>query len=251
MPAPRDHQPWAGPLLRLERQARRHGTGVVAADLSGCWRLQQVWPRGGERASAVSGWLLRALAARLEIEADDEGLRLSNAVEIGGLELRFRGRGSLQGRRPLLLFSFDDLEISLGGRRLLHRRLPPVESRRVPFFALIHRDPAGWLAARGRGGGLALWRQAAITEPPTVPPPSPSAMTGNLQAIGFLFSWVLGWGIGGSLIDAGLIEAGVYPLEGGQLGTAATFCAWTLLWGGGGVWLYRRLTGRTDSPPSP
>ena len=48
-------------------------------------------------------------------------------------------------------------------------------------------------------------------------------MTGNLQAIGFLFTWVLGWGIGGSLIDAGLINAGIYSLEGGQLGTAATF----------------------------
>ncbi len=67
-------------------------------------------------------------------------------------------------------------------------------------------------------------------------------MTGNLQAIGFLFTWVLGWGIGGSLIDAGLINAGVYSLDGGQLGTAATFTAWTLLWGGGGLWLYQRWT---------
>ena len=45
-------------------------------------------------------------------------------------------------------------------------------------------------------------------------------MTGNLQAIGFLFTGVLGWGIGGALIDAGLINAGVYSLESGQLGTA-------------------------------
>ena len=61
-------------------------------------------------------------------------------------------------------------------------------------------------------------------------------MTGNLQAIGFLFTWVLGWGIGGSLIDAGLINAGVYSLEGGQLGTAATFILWSLPWGGGGIY---------------
>ena len=72
-------------------------------------------------------------------------------------------------------------------------------------------------------------------------------MTGNLQAIGFLFSWVLGWGIGRSLIDAGLINAGVYSLETGQLGTALTFSLWTLLWGGGGVWLYRRMTGTNAS----
>ena len=67
-------------------------------------------------------------------------------------------------------------------------------------------------------------------------------MTGNLQAIGFLFSWVLGWGIGGSLIDASLINSGIYSLEGGQLGSAITFSIWSLLWGAGGVWLYRRWT---------
>jgi hypothetical protein len=67
-------------------------------------------------------------------------------------------------------------------------------------------------------------------------------MTGNLQAIGCLFTWVLGWGIGGSLIDAGLINAGVYSPEGGQPGTAVTFILWSLLWGGGGAGLYRRWT---------
>jgi hypothetical protein len=67
-------------------------------------------------------------------------------------------------------------------------------------------------------------------------------MTGNLQAIGFLLTWVLGWGIGGSLIDAGLIQAGVYSLETGQLGTLSTFVVWTGVWGGFGFWLFRRFT---------
>lgn len=76
-------------------------------------------------------------------------------------------------------------------------------------------------------------------------------MTGNLQAIGFLFSWVLGWGIGGSLIDAGLIQAGVYSLETGQLGTLTTFVLWTLLWGAAGTWLYRRFTTTTPESGEP
>ncbi len=67
-------------------------------------------------------------------------------------------------------------------------------------------------------------------------------MTGNLEAIGFLLTWVLGWAIGGSLLEAGLINAGVYAPEGGQLGSLATFIGWSLLWGGGGLWLYRRFT---------
>jgi len=134
------------------------GSGIAATDLEGCWQLQMVWPKGSRRAAGFSGWLLRGLAARLEIRADKEGaLLLSNAVNLGALELRFRGRGRLQGRRPLLLFSFAELELSLAGMVVLRRALPEPPERKQPFFALIERSPDGWLAARGRGGGLALW----------------------------------------------------------------------------------------------
>ena len=147
-------------LLQREREVRRTGTALEATALLGCWQFELVWPKGRRRASAFSGWLLRGLSARLEIAACPAGLLLSNAVNLGALELRFRGRGWLEGRRPLLVFGFDQLELSLAGRRLLQRELPPSPARRRPFFALIQRDPSGWLAARGRGGGLALWRLA-------------------------------------------------------------------------------------------
>ena len=103
-----------------------------------------------------------AVQARLEITAPvaEEELSLSNAVTLGPLELRFRGVGRLVGSRPLLQFSFQELQLSLGGRVLLRRALPEPARQRLPFFALIARDPSGWLAARGRGGGLALWRLA-------------------------------------------------------------------------------------------
>ena len=152
--------PDAAQLLELEQKARRRGTSLSAADLEGCWRLEVVWPKGSSRAAAFSGWMLRGLAARLEIGSDAEGLLLSNAVNLAAVELRFRGRGCLQGQRPLLQFSFDQLQLSLGGFTLLRRSLPQPPPKRLPFFALIHRDSSGWLAARGRGGGLALWRLA-------------------------------------------------------------------------------------------
>ena len=72
-------------------------------------------------------------------------------------------------------------------------------------------------------------------------------MTGNLQAIGFLFTWVLGWGIGGSLIEAGLLHAGTPSLSGGPIMSTISFTLWTLVWGGGGFWLFRRWTRPT--PP--
>jgi len=155
---------WPGgeQLLALEARVRRAGTGLQVGDLLGCWRLEQIWVKGSASPSPFSAGLLRSLQARLELEPGLEGgLLISNAVSLGGLELRFRGVARLLGPRPLLQFSFDRLQLSLAGRVLLQRPLPAPPPRREPFFALIARDPSGWLAARGRGGGLALWRQSA------------------------------------------------------------------------------------------
>jgi len=145
-------------LLSREQQARRQGSAISATDLIGCWQLQTLWPKGQRNADALSGWLLRCLGACLEISLDDDKrLRLRNAVNLGTLALQFSGPGDLQGRRPLLNFHFDQIRLTLGTITLLQRPLPAPAANRQPFFALIHRNPSGWLAARGRGGGLALW----------------------------------------------------------------------------------------------
>jgi hypothetical protein len=180
--------PASAELLKLEQVSRRQGTGLVAADLIGIWRLQRVWPRQGGEPSGPSSALLRGLGARLEINASgvpaadldiprpgalaDAGLGegelgegelgegelgLVNAVKLGPLELRFEGRARLAGSRPLLWFGFDQLQLRFGSQVLLQRSLPPAAAQRQPFFALIGKGP-GWLAARGRGGGLALWQ---------------------------------------------------------------------------------------------
>jgi hypothetical protein len=152
-------------LVALEQRVRHGGTGLETGDLVGCWQLDQVWPKGSPRPSSFSGLLLRGLGARLEIAAEGEGLRLRNAVNLGPLELRFQGPGRLVGARPLLEFSFERLELHLADRCLLQRTLQTPQPRRLPFFALIARSPEGWLAARGRGGGLALWRLRPLPLP--------------------------------------------------------------------------------------
>ena len=122
------------------------GTGLVAGDLDGCWQLDQVWPKGSSRPSSFSGLLLRGLAARLEIEVCGEALRLSNVVNLGALELRFRGPGRLVGSRPLLQFWFELLELRLAGRLLLQRSLPAPRPGRLAGGAGARRGP-GALAA--------------------------------------------------------------------------------------------------------
>jgi hypothetical protein len=189
MPAPIDAVPEGGPakealpsgdaLQVLEQVARREGSGLKSADLAGLWWLERVWSRGQRQPSSLAGVALRALGASLRIEAEPHagpdngpntgrdtapkphpGLKLTNAVKLGSLELRFQGPGWLEGRRPLLRFQFDRLEIRAGQRLLLQRSLPAPDHRRGAFFALIASGAEGrWLAARGRSGGLALWRR--------------------------------------------------------------------------------------------
>jgi len=176
--------PDSAELLNLERDCRRQGTALVAADLLGIWRLQRVWPRQGGEPSGPSSALLRGLGARLEINAagasladlntpwpgpasasgPGDRLGLANAVSLGPLELRFEGRARLAGPRPLLWFGFDRLQLRFGSQVLLQRSLPPAPAPRQPFFALIGKGP-GWLAARGRGGGLALWQLQTSARP--------------------------------------------------------------------------------------
>jgi len=153
-------------LLTLEAQVRQPGTILTSGDLLGSWQLQQVWPKGSSSVNALSSALLRSLGARLLIgnaepgcaESGSPAFTIGNSVRFGALELRFEGCGNLIGKRPLLQFSFSRLKLCLGPAVLLERRLPAMPTTRLPFFALIARDPSGWLAARGRGGGLALWR---------------------------------------------------------------------------------------------
>ncbi|WP_415398646.1 hypothetical protein [Synechococcus sp. W4D4] len=148
----------AAALLDEEGRVRAQGTGLQAADLLGCWQLEQVWPKGKRQAAQFSGVLLRGLAAQLEIREQGGDLQLRNSVRLGGVELFFEGPGTLTGRRPLLEFQFLRMGLRVAGRQWWGRALPAPSPQRMPFFALICRDSSGWLAARGRGGGLAQWR---------------------------------------------------------------------------------------------
>jgi hypothetical protein len=112
--------------------------------------------------------LLSSLGACLEIgeRGSDGRFGLRNGLALGLWRLDFHGSAWLVGRRPLLVFGFDRLTFRFGRTLLLQRCLPQLastapsleRSRQQPFFALIACDrDQGWLAARGRGGGLALW----------------------------------------------------------------------------------------------
>ena len=75
-------------------------------------------------------------------------------------------------------------------------------------------------------------------------------MTGNLQAIGFLFTWVLLWCLGGIGIEALLLQAGLIAPGGGSLAGGLGFLLWTVVIGFAGWALFNRITGLTQPAPA-
>ena len=148
-------------ILALEATAKKRGSGIVHESLNGVWRLQHTWTGTGTNPISGTDFLLRRLGARLELKGAGTEWKIVNQIMAAGIQLRFEGEAQLKGKRPMLIFRFETVKLLLAGRILLERNLPEPPSRRMPFFALIAMaDNGGWLAARGRGGGLALWDKA-------------------------------------------------------------------------------------------
>ena len=153
----------SGEQLRfLEKQSRKIGSKIPNAAVPGIWKLEHVWGKNNQEPTSSNGAILRSLKATLQIkESEEHNLELINSVELLGIRLSFCGPGRLVQRRPLLFFHFHHLHLDVAGRRLLSIPLPVPSSAREPFFALIAKDQTDtgvvWMAARGRGGGLALW----------------------------------------------------------------------------------------------
>jgi hypothetical protein len=150
-------------LRALERESRKVGSHVHRDILLGEWKLVEIWGRTNREPSSLSGEILRALRATLQISASGhQDLLLINSIELLGIKISFQGPGRLVQKRPLLCFHFQRLQLQVAGSTLFSIPLPqPSTSREEPFFALISSKQTEtgltWIAARGRGGGLALW----------------------------------------------------------------------------------------------
>ena len=156
-------------LLELEKKARVEGSGIEYDSILGLWKFNSVWKQGSDKEDSISSTLLQVLSASLELKKKTEGegpendkFTIANSIQFGLLSLRFVGIGNLERKQPLLPFSFDYIQIKLASLIILNKSLPKPEKSKRPFFALIALDSNGkWLSARGKGGGLALWKKDA------------------------------------------------------------------------------------------
>ena len=150
-------------LLELEKLAKKAGSGIHYNSLIGKWMFISVWKKESDKEDNLASSLLRLFQATLELKEDltqenIERYDITNSIQFGSLLIRFIGSGELKGSQPLLPFYFKTIELKLGSTVLLSRSIQIPDIKNRPFFGLISiEENRKWLAARGKGGGLALW----------------------------------------------------------------------------------------------
>jgi hypothetical protein len=164
-----------GALLQAEKVAKQQHLTYPFESLQGQWRLCFTANRKAHEQKGIAvgkGWFVPTLApAQISFnkapaaDAQDAG-EIGNQVQLGPILVRFTGPCRYLGKKNLLPFDFTQLQICLLGRSVYQgsfRGGKPQEQEfytrsiaKLPFFAFfLITDQL--IAARGRGGGLALW----------------------------------------------------------------------------------------------
>ena len=162
-------------LLQAEKSAKQERLTYPFESLLGKWQL--CFATGTKKAKEHGGIVLGKglyvpkfikihVSFDATLEQDSDRGEICNQVELGQLLLKLTGPVQYTGKKNLLAFDFNQMLISLFGRLVYNR---PIRSGKVqtedfynqpiaqlPFFAFF-LVTENFIAARGRGGGLAFW----------------------------------------------------------------------------------------------
>lgn len=160
-------------LLELERQTRQAHQTLSPDALKGRWRLGFTASKKAhfqEGKPTGSGFYIPAIAqAYLSFKPnpqDPQQLTIENQLRLLTLRVKFTGPAKYLAKKNLLAFDFNSLTVTLAGlplyrgsvgsrqRSLTDFAAEPIAQ--LPFFAFF-AAPGDYIAARGRGGGLAMW----------------------------------------------------------------------------------------------
>lgn len=158
-------------LLQQEATVRKHRIQLPENDLIGNWRLHFV-TMGKVRLGTkrLRGFFLPAfIPAQISFQPSEDpensSLSVTNQVTIGLIQLKFTGPARYEAKKNLLGFDFTQLAVKVAGQQVYSGAVPSSRANqnfqdisigRLPFFAFFAVTPS-FIAARGRGGGLAIW----------------------------------------------------------------------------------------------
>ena len=174
-------------LLAQEKAARAASQPIALAQLTGHWRLTFITgtKKSRQRAGVALGagrflpnWIKIAIAYEASSidsteanQASDPAPvgRVENRVGFAGVDLMVSGPIQLYPRRRVLAFDFIKVRFALAGAKLFDGYVKGGEAREKAFAEKSLLDQAfftyfwvtkDFIAARGRGGGLAIWVRA-------------------------------------------------------------------------------------------
>jgi hypothetical protein len=172
-------------LLNAEKRAKQQHLQFAQDSLLGTWQLcftttgkthfkqGQVTRRGGFYVPRFAIAQISFTQAQSTDAVDFAPLEIGNQAQIGSLLFRVAGQARYQPKKNLLAFDFEQMQLRLLGRwprisqglTLFQGKFPSRNGAiafleqpiaKLPFFAFFWVTPTA-IAARGRGGGLAIW----------------------------------------------------------------------------------------------
>ncbi|PAX60419.1 hypothetical protein [Brunnivagina elsteri] len=161
-------------LIQAEKTAKQQRLTYPLTSLVGKWQLcfatgtRKVQNRGGiilGKGFYIPKFTPAYISFTVSEDTQNQG-EITNQIKLGLLSLKLSGLSQYIEKKNLLGFDFHQMEITLSKLRLYNGKLPGSKTQasnfydasigKLPFFAffLVNED---FIAARGRGGGLALW----------------------------------------------------------------------------------------------
>lgn len=158
-------------LLQAEKTAKQQRLSYPFSSLQGTWQLCfTTGTRKVKRGGIILGngfYMPRISPAQIGFAtgmAASELGEITNQIQVAGLKLRLTGLCRYMSKKNLLAFDFNQMQITafdrplhngkMGGRKDRNFSEQPIA--KLPFFTFF-LVTENHIAARGRGGGLALW----------------------------------------------------------------------------------------------
>jgi hypothetical protein len=159
-------------LLQAEKSTKQGRSLISVQDLLGKWRLCFIADRAAHKLGQNQGkgryipkFLPIASIEFSELENEAVGA-IANQIQFGSFIFKLSGSFNYPNTKNLLAFDFAQMQFSLFGKSIYQGTFPnskilttPVSElaiAKLPFFAFFLATET-CIAARGRGGGLALW----------------------------------------------------------------------------------------------
>jgi hypothetical protein len=159
-------------LQAAEIAARKDKLAIPFESLLGEWRLCFATgasrPKGGAVKLGRGYYLPKFIPASITFTRDNDREMtgtVTNQLLVGTVKFKFDGPCRYPGKKNLLPFDFTQLQIQILGATIYKGNIRSKRSgfdftklsiADLPFFAFFWASETS-IAARGRGGGLALW----------------------------------------------------------------------------------------------